>query len=72
MTTDLSYFDLMVPCGIEAVTMTSVARELGGNVPDMSSVETTVVAAMASLFDLTPVARTGLTREVTVSRPSTY
>ena len=28
VTTDLSYFDLMVPCGIEAVTMTSIAREL--------------------------------------------
>ena len=26
--TDLSYFDLMVPCGISAVEMTSVAREL--------------------------------------------
>ena len=28
VTTDLSYFDLMVPCGIAAVEMTSVAREL--------------------------------------------
>ncbi len=28
MTTDLSYFDLMVPCGIADVTMTSVEREL--------------------------------------------
>ena len=28
VTTDLSYFDLMVPCGISAVEMTSVAREL--------------------------------------------
>jgi lipoyl(octanoyl) transferase len=26
--TDLSYFDLMVPCGISAIEMTSVAREL--------------------------------------------
>ena len=29
VTTDLSYFDLIVPCGIEQVVMTSVARELG-------------------------------------------
>ena len=29
VSTDLSYFDLMVPCGIQAVTMTSVERELG-------------------------------------------
>jgi lipoyl(octanoyl) transferase len=28
VTTDLSYFDLIVPCGIAAVEMTSVAREL--------------------------------------------
>jgi lipoyl(octanoyl) transferase len=34
VTTDLSYFDLMVPCGIQAVTMTSVARELGADVSD--------------------------------------
>ncbi|MEO7985383.1 MAG: lipoyl(octanoyl) transferase LipB [Gemmatimonadales bacterium] len=29
VTTDLSYFDLIVPCGISGVTMTSVAQELG-------------------------------------------
>ena len=28
VTTDLSYFDLMVPCGIRGVTMTSVEQEL--------------------------------------------
>ena len=28
VTTDLSFFDLMVPCGINGVEMTSVAREL--------------------------------------------
>src|SRR5450759_4465624 len=28
VTTDLSYFDLIVPCGIGAVEMTSIAREL--------------------------------------------
>ncbi|MEO6525715.1 MAG: lipoyl(octanoyl) transferase LipB [Gemmatimonadaceae bacterium] len=28
VTTDLSYFDLIVPCGISAVEMTSVSREL--------------------------------------------
>ncbi len=28
VTTDLSYFDLMVPCGLPGVEMTSVAREL--------------------------------------------
>jgi lipoate-protein ligase B len=29
VTTDLSYFDLIVPCGIPGVVMTSVAMELG-------------------------------------------
>jgi lipoyl(octanoyl) transferase len=30
VTTDLSYFDLIVPCGISEVEMSSIARELGG------------------------------------------
>lgn len=29
VTTDLSYFDLIVPCGIPGVVMTSISRELG-------------------------------------------
>ncbi len=33
VTTDLSYFDLMVPCGITGVTMTSISRELGSEEP---------------------------------------
>jgi lipoyl(octanoyl) transferase len=52
--TDLSYFDLMVPCGIEAVTMTSMARELGGAEPSMREVEDAVVRAFAELFRLSP------------------
>ncbi len=31
VTTDMSYFDLIVPCGIPGVIMTSVSRELGRN-----------------------------------------
>ncbi len=33
VTTDLSYFDLIVPCGIPGVVMTSVQRELGERTP---------------------------------------
>jgi len=33
VTTDLSYFDLIVPCGIQDVVMTSVQRELGERTP---------------------------------------
>src|SRR5512146_13800 len=54
VTTNLSYFDLMVPCGIEAVTMTSMARELGGAEPSMREVEDAVVRAFAELFQLSP------------------
>ncbi len=31
VSTDLSFFDLIVPCGITGVDMTSIARETGGN-----------------------------------------
>jgi lipoyl(octanoyl) transferase len=31
--TDLSFFDLIVPCGIPDVEMTSVQRELGARAP---------------------------------------
>ncbi|HEV8446510.1 MAG TPA: lipoyl(octanoyl) transferase LipB [Gemmatimonadaceae bacterium] len=54
VSTDLSYFDVMVPCGIEAVTMTSIARELSGNTPEMSRVEYAAIAALASAFALMP------------------
>ena len=53
VSTDLSYFDVMVPCGIEAVTMTSIERELG-NPTEPSRVIAAVTAAFASTFELTP------------------
>jgi lipoate-protein ligase B len=59
--TDLSYFDLIVPCGIRDVVMTSVDLELGRS--DAAGVwqesRTAVLEAMAEAFDLplqTPVA----------------
>lgn len=54
VSTDLSYFDVIVPCGIEAVTMTSIARELDGAAPDMSLVESAVVSALGAAFGLIP------------------
>ena len=54
VTTDLSYFDLIVPCGIDGVVMTSVERELG-IAPDPGQVERTVAAAFAEIFRLNPV-----------------
>ncbi len=59
VTTDLSYFDLIIPCGIDDVTMTSIERELHHQ--DSQSPPITVDAAaeiaaksFAALFDLVP------------------
>lgn len=54
VTTDLSYFDLMVPCGIPDVEMTSIARELG-KTPDAAVVRDAVVTALAHRFNLSPI-----------------
>jgi len=63
VTTDLSFFDLMVPCGIQDVTMTSVERELrdaadgAGLAPSptlFDDVRARTVSAFAGLFDLAP------------------
>lgn len=47
--TDLSYFDLIVPCGIGGVVMTSIERELGQPVPD-DAVRKAVSNAFGTLF----------------------
>lgn len=52
VTTDLSYFDLIVPCGIGGVDMTSVARERGA--ADMGEVERLVADAFGRVFSLAP------------------
>ena len=51
--TELSYFDLIVPCGIPDVRMTSVERELGRTV-GIPEVAAAVNAAAASVLALTP------------------
>jgi len=52
VTTDLSYFDVMVPCGIQAVTMTSVEREVGASGTSVDRVADGVSQAMAAVFGL--------------------
>lgn len=49
VTTDLSYFAAMVPCGIPAVRVTSLARLLG-EAPPMPAVRDAVVAHLAGLL----------------------
>ncbi|MBI2407645.1 MAG: lipoyl(octanoyl) transferase LipB [Gemmatimonadetes bacterium] len=65
VTTDLSYFDLMIPCGIPDVVMTSVERELLEAATGVclapspalyDDVRSRTIAAFANLFALTPVA----------------
>jgi lipoate-protein ligase B len=50
--TDLSYFDLIVPCGIQDVTMTSIARELGVARADDALVRAETARAFGSVFSL--------------------
>ena len=56
VTTDLDYFDLIVPCGIEGVTMTSIQRELGSSAPPnlMAVTQRAVTAAFGRVFHRTP------------------
>jgi lipoyl(octanoyl) transferase len=56
VTNDTSGFDLIVPCGIQDVEMTSVLRELGGPA-DVGLWERTIAAVtrnMGGVFGLTP------------------
>jgi lipoyl(octanoyl) transferase len=55
VTTNLSYFDLMVPCGIQGVDMTSMARERPDLGIDVSAAAAAVTSAFADHFALCPV-----------------
>lgn len=58
VTTDLSLFDLIVPCGIHGVTMTSVARELALPSDHLwSSTRAAVVRHFGEVFGRDMVAR---------------
>jgi lipoyl(octanoyl) transferase len=50
ITTDLANFDLIVPCGIQGVTMTTVRRELGQAV-NFEGVSAVVVEALGEVFN---------------------
>ena len=52
--TDLSYFDMIVPCGIENVKMTSIQRWLAKNEEiDMPEVEESIIKAITQVFNIT-------------------
>ena len=58
VTTDLNYFDTIVPCGIENVTMTSIQHELGMMTPRDLWGQTCdyVMLSFAEVFGFTPQA----------------
>lgn len=60
VTTDLSYFDLMVPCGIADVQMTALANEITGPAPSLAEVRDAVTRAFGEVFSLVPVAGASL------------
>ena len=50
VTTDLSYFDHIIPCGIQGKGVTSMAKELGKKIP-MKEVQDKLKHHLALLFD---------------------
>ena len=56
VTTDLSYFDLIVPCGIRGVVMTSIAAELRAKQTSGLRKQATqaVIAGFSRVFDFAP------------------
>jgi lipoyl(octanoyl) transferase len=50
---DLQPFEWIVPCGIEGVAMTSLARELGAE-QDLEAFAETLVARFAAVYERTP------------------
>ena len=61
VTTDLDLFDLIVPCGIPQVVMTSVAAELlrEGDATLMATVREKVVGSFCDVFEASVVAASG-------------
>jgi lipoyl(octanoyl) transferase len=52
VTTDLSFFDLMTPCGIDGVVMTSMERECAPGTISYATVAESTAARFAELFSL--------------------
>jgi len=55
VTTDLRYFDVMTPCGIDGVVMTSMANEMTSRPVAYDDVARAAAEHVAAVFDLRPV-----------------
>jgi lipoyl(octanoyl) transferase len=53
VSTDLDFFGLIVPCGIQSVTMTSITKELGHPV-SVAEVTAVIAASFGATFGLEP------------------
>lgn len=51
--TDLSYFDLIIPCGLEGKRVTSLAREVGRNI-DLEELRRRLAEIFGEVFGRTP------------------
>lgn len=58
VTTDLSYFQLIVPCGIAGVQMTSIERELPNSGITLGDTEAVFARAFAEVFGISAVEKT--------------
>ena len=54
VSTDLSFFELIVPCGIQSVTMTSIERELATRGVSLGDAAERVVEHAGAVFGLAP------------------
>jgi lipoate-protein ligase B len=57
--TDLAWFDAIVPCGLEGVSVTSMARSLGSD-PGFDAVADVFVDAFCAVFDASPGLQAGV------------
>ena len=67
--TDLSLFDLIVPCGIPGVTMTSVARERPGLDRPWDRARDAIIEGFGAVFERKPELRPAAALEGTVEPP---
>ena len=70
VTTDLSFFDLIVPCGISDVSMTTVRNELAASFPGSDRVTDAIVQSFASVFTLAAESRSREWLDTAVSTES--